>query len=471
MHKTTPPPVPGTALGTAPVRRSRTTLLGIALASLCASTAAAAETSLPAALHARTALPAWIESLEVDARVEATREEVVAWRRDIHEHPELGNQEIRTADLVARHLRALGLDEVHTGIANTGVVGVLRGGRPGNGVVALRADMDALPILEATGLPFASRVVVDHDGVPTPVMHACGHDAHTAILMGAAQVLAAIRDTIPGTVLFVFQPAEEGIAGEVAGAALMLQEGVFDRIRPDAMFGLHVEPGPVGRIDVRPGPFLASATRMRILLTGAQTHAARPWEGVDIINLSADVVKSLATLSARKVTTFDPHVLSIGSIQAGNHANSIPGEALLQGTLRTYNLALRDQLKAMVEGSIANLASDYGARADIDYLDNALVTYNSPTLLDTILPALRATGTVDLETPLRAAGEDFSFFAQVIPSVYYILGSTPGYTTKEAAPSNHSDRFDIDESVLPVGVKAQVLSALTFLDSTVEALR
>ncbi len=432
----------------------------------------AAETTTPSpAISASPASLGTVSIADINARTEAVTPRVIEWRRDIHQHPELGNQEHRTADLVAAHLRSLGLDEVRTGIAHTGVLGVLKGGRPG-GVVALRADMDALPILEATGLDFASKVVVDVNGTATPVMHACGHDAHTAILMAAAEVLAGMREQIPGTVLFVFQPAEEGVAGEVAGAPLMLQEGVFDAIRPDAIFGLHVEPGPVGRIDVRPGPFLASATELNIRLTGNQTHAGRPWEGTDIINLGADVVKALTTISSRRVTAFDPHIVSIGSIQAGNRNNIIPAEALLKGTIRTYNIELRDRLKELIRTSVDNLADSYGAKAEVEFRDQTLVTYNDPTLLKTVLPALEATAGppgVDLETPLRGAAEDFSFFADEVPGVYYILGSTPNFTTKEAAPSNHSDRFDIDEAVLPLGVKAQVLTTLTFLESVAPA--
>ncbi|MFC3712971.1 amidohydrolase [Sphingoaurantiacus capsulatus] len=404
----------------------------------------------------------------VDAAVGGVTAKVTTWRRDIHQHPELGNHEKRTGALVAEHLRKLGLDEVRTGIAHTGVVGILRGKKPG-GVIALRADMDALPIKEATGLPFASTVTVDVDGKPTPVMHACGHDAHTAMLMGAAEVLAGMRDRIAGTVVFVFQPAEEGgPPGQVSGARLMLKEGAFKGVKPDAIFGLHVEPGTAGQIQVRPGPLLSSASDILIDLTGRQTHGGRPWEGTDLVNLSADIVKSLATIASRQVNVFEfPNVVSIGSLQAGNRMNILPGTATLRGTIRTFDLTRRDRLKALIRTSVDGLAKTYGAEAKVNFEDVALVTGSDPKLLDTILPALRsaATAGVDTNTLLRGAAEDFSFFEAEIPGVYYILGSTPAGAPKDAVPTNHSDKFDIDERVLPVGVKAHVLSALAFLDS------
>lgn len=414
------------------------------------------------------AFPAHAEvTFDIDSRIETVTPRVVAWRRDIHQNPELGNQEFRTAKLVATHLKRLGFDEVRTGIAHTGVVGVLKGKRPG-GVLALRADMDALPIREATGLPFASKVVIDVNGMPTPVMHACGHDAHTAILMGAAEVLAGMRDRIAGTILFVFQPAEEGVAGQEAGARLMLKEGAFSPIRPDAIFGLHVEPGPVGQIDARPGPMLSSATGITIKLTGRQTHAGRPWEGTDLVNLSTDIVKALNTITARQVNVFEfPNVVSIGALSAGNRGNILPGEATLEGTIRTFDLARRDDLQARIRMTVAGLAAGYDAKAEVDFEEVALVTGNDPVLLETVLPALKSAATkgVRLDALMRGAAEDFSYFQSEVPGLYYILGSTPPDIPLDKAPTNHSDRFDIDEAVLPIGVKAQVLTALRFLDS------
>ncbi|MBL8644677.1 MAG: amidohydrolase [Rhodospirillaceae bacterium] len=404
----------------------------------------------------------------VTPKVEAVTAKVVAWRRDFHANPELGNMERRTAGIVAAHLKKLGFDEVRTGIAHTGVVGILKGGRPG-GVVALRADMDALPILEATGLPFASKVMQDYAGKKTPVMHACGHDAHTAMLMGAAEILAGMRAEIPGTIMFIFQPAEEGVEGEIAGALLMLQEGVFDKTKPSAIFGLHVEPGPVGQIDVRPNGFLSGATSINIKLTGRQTHGGRPWEGTDIINLTADVVKTLTTLSSRQVNVFEtPSVVSVASIQAGNRVNIIPGTAELLGTIRTFDQERMEFLKNMVRDATQRLAANYGATAEVTFQEVARVTANDPALLDKVLPALQAAAGpqgVKTNALFRGAAEDFSYYLAAVPGVYYILGSTPNFTTYAAAPTNHSDKFDIDEAVLPIGVKAHVLTALTYLET------
>jgi amidohydrolase len=408
------------------------------------------------------------DSSEVAAKVAAVESRVIAWRRDIHQHPELGNREVRTSALVAEHLRALGL-EVRTGIAKTGVIAVLKGAHPG-GVVALRADMDALPVEEQTNLPFASRATAEYDGKTVPVMHACGHDAHTAMLMGAAEVLTGMRAQIAGTILFVFQPAEEGPPrGEEGGAALMLAEGALDHPRPDAMFALHVEPGLPGRIDVRPGPLLSSATGLRINLKGRQTHAGRPWEGTDLINLTADVIKAVTTISARQVNVLEfPNVVTIATVQAGVRGNILPGDATMQGTIRTFSAERLQASQELIRANVNALAGNYGATATVQFEEVARVTENDPRILDVILPALReAAGGAGVNTSalLRGAAEDFSYFQRDIPGVYYILGSTRDYTTKEAAPSNHSPHFDIDEAVLAVGVKAHVLAALRYLSA------
>ncbi|GFE81774.1 N-acyl-L-amino acid amidohydrolase [Steroidobacter agaridevorans] len=409
------------------------------------------------------------QTAAVDSKVAAIEQQVIAWRRDIHQHPELSNRETRTAALVARHLQSLGI-EVRTGVAKTGVVGVLKGAKPGR-VIALRADMDALPVEEQTGLPFASKVTAEYNGKTVPVMHACGHDAHTAILMGAAQVLAGMRNQIPGTVVFIFQPAEEGPPiGEQGGASEMIKEGALSNPKPDAIFGLHVEPGVLGRIDVRYGPLLSSATDLRIDLQGRQTHGARPWEGTDLINLSADIVKSLTTLSARQVDVFDvPNVVTIGMMQAGVRGNILPGDATLQGTIRTFSEERLHRLQELIDTSVEGLAKSYGATAQVSYRQQAHVTGSDAKILESIMPALKeAAGAagVDTRAPLRAAAEDFSFFEREIPGVYYIIGSTRDFKDKASTPSNHSPRFDIDERVLAIGVKAQVLTALQFLRTT-----
>lgn len=409
----------------------------------------------------------------VDAAVDAVATKVIGWRRDIHQHPELGNRETRTAALVAAHLRSLGL-EVRTGVAHTGVVGVLRGAFPGR-VLALRADMDALPVAEQTGLPFASKVSADYEGEQVPVMHACGHDAHTAILMGAAEVLAGRRRDIPGTILFVFQPAEEGPpAGEEGGAKLLLAEGALDDPRPEAIFGLHVEPGPPGRIDVRPGPFLASATSLRIQLQGVQAHAGRPWEGTDLINLAADVIKAVTTISARRTNVFElPNVVTLATVHAGVRGNILPGEAELAGTIRTFSAERLEHLKSMIRQSVDGLAASYGATARVSFEEAALVTGSDPAILRIVMPALVAAAGdagVNEAATFRGAAEDFSYYEAKIPGVYYTLGSTKNFTRMETAPGNHSPQFDIDESVLAVGVKAQVLTALQFLRAGAQAV-
>lgn len=410
-----------------------------------------------------------ISQQRVNAEVDNMNAQLITWRRDIHKNPELSNRETRTSKLVAAHLRELGI-EVQEGIAMTGVVGILRGAKPGP-TIALRADMDALPILEETGLSFASKVTTNYDGQENvPVMHACGHDAHTAILMGAASVLASLKDDLRGTVIFVFQPAEEGAPhGERGGAELMLEEGIFKTNKPDAMFALHVEPGPVGLIDIRQKGFFAGATGFRINLSGEGTHAARPWKGNDLVNLGADIVKSMSTLTSRQINVIaEPSIVSVGSFQAGNRGNILPSSATLQGTIRTYSTDRTEDIKTRMQASVASLASNYGAKAEIEFFGVTPPTVNDPELVTKILPGLRAaagTPGVNSDATRRSAAEDFSFFAQQIPSAYYILGSTPNYKDYASSAGNHSSRFDIDEAVLAVGVKAHVMSVLTYSDT------
>ncbi len=413
--------------------------------------------------------PAAAADLEsVDAAIANVESDVIAWRRDFHQHPELSNTEFRTAKQVAKHLKSLGF-EVKTGIAKTGVVGVLKGGRPGP-VIAIRADMDALPIKENTGLSFASKATARYNGETVSVMHACGHDAHTAILMGAASVLSGMKDDLAGTVLFVFQPAEEGApAGETGGAARMLAEGVFDDLTPEAMFALHVEPGPVGLIDIRPKGFLAGATSLNISLAGGGAHAAKPWQGNDLVELSADIVKAMTRISGRQVNVLqEPTVVSIGALNAGNRGNILPSEATLTGTIRTYSPERLDNVKAQIDKTVADLANSYGASATVKYGDYTPATINDTKLVTRILPGLRmAAGApgVNSDATRRSAAEDFSFFAEKIPSAYYILGSTPDFTSYEEAQGNHTPEFDIDEKVLAYGVRAHVLAALTYFET------
>src|SRR5216110_689585 len=312
-------------------------------------------------LHAQTSRL----DADVDARVPKVMTKVIAWRRDIHEHPELSNREVRTAQVVAEHLRALGI-EVRTGVAHTGVVGVLRGGRPGP-VVALRADMDALPVTEEVDVPFASKVRATYNGQDVGVMHACGHDTHVAMLMGAAEVLAGMRNDLPGTVKFIFQPAEEGApAGERGGAALMIEEGALDDPKPSAIFGLHVFPYPAGEIRYRPGGIMAGADAFRIVVHGRQTHGALPWAGIDPIVVASQIVLGLQTITSRQVNlTTAPAVVTIGAINGGVRLNIIPDSVVMLGTIRTFDTAMRNDIHARLRRTAESIAQSAGATAQV----------------------------------------------------------------------------------------------------------
>ncbi|HWQ85141.1 amidohydrolase [Brevundimonas sp.] len=404
----------------------------------------------------------------VEAAVAAGTPRVVAWRRDIHAHPELGFAETRTAALVAEHLRALGM-EVRTGVGKTGVVGVLRGGRPGR-TVALRSDMDALPVLEATGLPFASTATGTYQGNTVPVAHACGHDAHIAMLMGAAEVLAGMKADIAGTVVFIFQPAEEGAPpGEPkGGAALMIDEGALENPRPDAIFGLHVVPGRPGTVFYRPQGFMAASDRIDIALHGRQTHGAWPWKGVDVIAVSAQIIQTINTLTARTIDpTTTPTVFTIATVDAGVRYNIIPEEATLSGTLRTFDIAQRDDLVRRAGVAIDNVAETFGATAEFSVRQNAALVYNNEDLSAWLAPVLTeaaGAGNVNAASPPTTVAEDFSYLSQVVPGVFYHLGGSKDGVDPTTSPPNHSPGFDVNESILPLGVKTHVLSAVRFLE-------
>lgn len=405
---------------------------------------------------------------EVEAAVQAGAPQVVAWRRDLHANPELGFAETRTAGVVADHLRSLGL-EVRTGVGRTGVVGILRGARPGR-TVALRADMDALPVLEATGLPFASTATGTYMGQTVPVAHACGHDSHVAMLMGAATVLAGMKDRIEGTIVFIFQPAEEGAPpGEPkGGAALMIDDGALRDPRPEAIFGLHVVPGKAGTVFYRPRGFMAASDRVHIRLSGRQTHGAWPWKGVDVISASAQIIQTINSLTARTVDpTTTPTVFTIATVDAGVRYNIIPAEATMSGTLRTFDTAQRDDLIRRARVAIDNVAETYGATAEFTIRQNAALTFNDEALSAWIAPVLaEAAGAenVNPATPPTTVAEDFSFLAQEVPGVFYHLGGTADGVDPATAPPNHSPEFDVNESILPLGVKTHVLTALRFLE-------
>lgn len=407
-----------------------------------------------------------VEQIRLHEKALALEPKVIEWRRDIHAHPELGNREFRTSELVADHLRSLGL-EVRTGIAHTGVAALLTGGRPGPRV-ALRADMDALPVTEQTGLPFASRVRVEYEGRETGVMHACGHDAHTAMLMGVAELLTGLRDELPGSVLFIFQPAEEGPPeGEEGGAELMLAEGLFDWQRPDAVFGLHVFSHiTAGQIGYRPGPVMAASDRFEIRVAGRQTHGSRPWAGIDPVIPAAQIVLGLQTVVSRQVNIAQvPAVISVGSIHGGNRNNIIPDEVTLVGTIRSFDEAIRSDIHARVRQTATSLAAASGAQAHVDIRRGYPVTRNDPALVAASLAGLqRVVGEEGLhEEPLMMAAEDFSYFASEAPGFFFFLGATPEGMDPAEAPSNHSPFFDVDESTLRVGVEALATLAVDYL--------
>ena len=404
---------------------------------------------------------------DLDAAVQAVTPRVIEWRRDIHRNPELGNREVRTAEKVAAHLRRLGL-EVRTGIAHTGVVGVLRGGRPGP-TIALRADMDALPVQERVDVPFKSTATAEYRGEKVGVMHACGHDGHTAILMGTAEVLAGLRRELPGTVLFVFQPAEEGAPeGEKGGAPLMLDEGVFEVASPEAVFGLHLWSAlNVGEIGYRSGAFMAASDRYRILVRGRQTHGSRPWNGVDPIVAASQIVLGMQTIVSRQTDiTGWPAVLSVGAIKGGIRNNIIPDEVEMIGTLRTFDKKIRDDILTRLKQTATSIAAASGATAELEVAaDGNPVTYNDPALTARMLPTLErvaGTGRVKL-IPYVTGAEDFAYYAGRVPSLFFFVGSTPAGVDAATAPSNHSPLFFVDEAALPLGVRALVQLSVDYL--------
>lgn len=405
---------------------------------------------------------------EVDRRAALVQGKVVAWRRDIHEHPELSNRETRTADLVAQHLRSLGI-EVRTGVAHTGVVGVLRGGKPGP-VVALRADMDALPVTEEVDVPFASKVRATYNGQEVGVMHACGHDTHTAMLMGVAEVLAGMRNELPGTVKFIFQPAEEGAPeGERGGAELMVEEGALDDPKPSAIFGLHVFPYPAGDIRYRPGGVMASSDAFRIVVRGRQTHGALPWAGIDPIVVASQIVIGLQTIASRQVDlTQAPAIITVGAINGGVRFNIIPDSVVMLGTIRTFDTGVRNDIHQRVRRTAETIAQSAGASAQVTIDTTSAVTYNDPALTEKALPTLRAVAGASHVSlgPLITASEDFSRYQQRIPGLFFFLGITPPGTDPAKAAPNHSPRFYVDEAALPVGVRAMAHLAVDYLSAT-----
>jgi len=427
---------------------------------LLAALAALALAPLPAATAA--AQPAAGSELVrlIEARLPAVMPKVVAWRRDIHQHPELSFEETRTAALVAAHLRSLGI-EVQAPVGKTGVVGILRGGKPGP-VVALRADMDGLPVTELVDLPFKSTVRTQWQGQEVGVMHACGHDNHVAILMGAAEVLAGMKAQLPGTVKFLFQPAEEGLGG----AQAMVDDGALLNPTPGAVFGLHVWPTRVGSIGVRQGPIMAAAGNFTIIIKGRQTHGSQPWSGVDPIVVASQVVLGLQTIASRQVNVaYLPSVLTVGQIAGGNRSNIIPDSVVMVGTLRTFDDAMRADIAMRITRTAQDIARSAGATAIVRVDQGGLVTANDTSLTDRMLPTLRrAAGEsgVQILNPVMGS-EDFPVFTQKIPGIFFFLGVTPKDRDPATVPVNHSPLFFADEGALITGVRAMTGLAVDYL--------
>ena len=400
---------------------------------------------------------------QIDKIADKIEKKVIKWRRDIHQNPELSNREFKTAAKVAKHLRSLGID-VETEVAHTGVVGLLKGGKPGK-VVALRADMDGLPVKEKVDLPFVSKAKGIYQGKEVDVMHACGHDNHVAGLMGAAEILASIRKDLPGTVKFIFQPAEEGAPlGEKGGAPYMVEEGVMDNPKVDAIFGLHAWPGKVGQAEYRSGPTMAAAERMRITVTGVQTHGALPWGGVDPIVISSQIILALQTIVAREVDITEvPAVVTIGSIHGGVRNNIIPEEVVMEGTIRTFKQEIKDHIHKSIKDKVEMIASASGAKANVEIFSGiAKVTYNEPSLTDQMLPSLQKVYGKEnvLIRPFVTGAEDFPFFTDHAPGLYFFNGVSDD--PSKAYP-NHSPYFFADERNLKYGMKSMAQLAADYL--------
>jgi amidohydrolase len=401
--------------------------------------------------------------------VERIEARLVAWRRDFHSHPELGNREIRTAKIVADHLHALGFDEVREKVAHTGVVGLLKGGLDGP-VVALRADMDALPVTEEVDVAFRSTARTEWNGQSCGVMHACGHDAHTAILMGVAEVLSQLRDRIPGTVKFIFQPAEETPPiGENGGAKMMIEEGCLESPKVGAIFGLHITSiHTTGKLGYRSGPLMASADDFRVFVRGIQTHAAMPWRGVDPIVVSSQIVLGLQTVVARRMDiTKEPSVVTVGVFQGGVRHNIIPDEVKLEGTIRSFDEAQRDEIHGHVTRISEMIAAAGGAKATVHIHRWYDVTVNHPALTTWAAPTLaRIAGEANVGVIDKVCGaEDFSFYQKQVPGFFYFMGCTPPERDAGTAAPNHSPRFYVDESCLPLGVRSLSALALDWLSA------
>jgi amidohydrolase len=412
------------------------------------------------------AVSADVESA-IEREVRAVDPKVIAWRRDFHQNPELSNRETRTSKMVAEHLKKLGLN-IETGIAKTGVVALLDTGKPGP-TIALRADMDALPVVERTDVPFRSTAKANYRGDEVGVMHACGHDAHTAVLMGVAEALVKVKADLRGKVLFVFQPAEEGAPpGEVGGASEMLKAGIFDKYKPEVAIGSHAWASlNTGDFGYRVGPLMADSNIWRIVVKGKQSHGSRPWNGVDPILVASQIVTTLNTIVSRQVDITDnPAVLSVGIIKGGVRNNIIPESAEMIGTLRTFTPDQKAKIVASMKRTAENVAAASGAIAEfeLDKYNNPVVV-NEPKVTEKLLPALeRVAGKSHVKVvPLVTGSEDFAYFAQKVPSFFFFYGVTPKDRDATAAPSNHSPEFYLDEAAIPLATRAMAEAAVAYL--------
>ncbi|MEQ1676420.1 MAG: amidohydrolase [Chitinophagaceae bacterium] len=381
----------------------------------------------------------------------------IAWRRDIHEYPELGNRETRTARIIAAHLRKLGI-EVKEGVAKTGVVGILRGGKPGP-CIALRADIDALPLVERVNIPFASKQKATYNGQDVGVMHACGHDTHVAMLMSVAEILAGMKSELKGTVKFIFQPAEEGPPeGEEGGAPLMIKEGVMDNPKVDAIFGLHIESDiEVGKIQYKPGAFMASSDWFHIVVKGKGSHGSQPWKGIDPVQISAQIIEGLQNIVSRQSElTKAPVVITVGKIHAGVRNNIIPEECVMDGTIRTLDNNMQQEVHERIKLTATKIAEASGATAEVTIDTKTLVTYNTPELVKKMIPSLQSAAGAEnvTERAWVTGAEDFSYYGTKAPAFFFYLGGMPKGKDPKTAPPHHTPDFYVDDSGMKTGIKA-----------------
>lgn len=401
----------------------------------------------------------------ISSKAQSIQPKLEEWRRHLHQNPELSNREYRTSAYVADKLRQMGL-EVRTGIASTGVVALLKGGKPGP-VVALRADMDALPVKERVPLPYASKDSADYLGQKVPVMHACGHDAHVAMLLGAAEVLSSMKKDISGTIKFIFQPAEEGAPGtEEGGAPLMVKEGVMDNPKVDAIFGMHIESWiPAGDIQYKSGAFMASADWFTIKVKGKSSHGSQPWLGVDPISVSAQIIEALQHIVSRQTDlTKAPVVITVGKIHSGVRNNIIPEECVMDGTIRTLDNDMQKEIHRRIRHTAEKIAEASNAQAEVSFDTRTLVTYNTPELVKQMIPSLQTAAGNDhvREMEWVTGGEDFSYYGTKAPAFFFYIGGMPRGNDPAKAPPHHTPDFMIDDSQLYVGVKAFCQLALDY---------